>query len=75
MQTSDALGAAASQLGPDAQAAIVHLNKHAGLSHGKIAECFRTLFGIDITPSGVCQAMQRAARRCEPIKESSPPCP
>ena len=67
LQTSDALGAAASQLGPDAQAAIVHLNKHAGLSHGKIAECFRTLFGIDITPSGVCQAMQRAARRCEPI--------
>ena len=67
LQTSDALGAAASQLGPDAQAAIVHLNKHAGLSHGKIADFFQTLFGITITPSGVCQAMQRAARRCEPI--------
>jgi transposase len=67
LQTSDAIGAAASQLGPDAQAAIVHLNKHAGLSHGKIAELFATLFGIRITPSGACQAMQRAARRCEPI--------
>ena len=67
LQTSDALGAAASQLGPDAQAAIVHLNKHAGLSHGKIADCFQTLFGISVTPSGVCQTMQRAARRCEPI--------
>jgi len=67
LQTSDALGAAASQLGPDAQAAIVHLNKHAGLSHGKIADYFRTLFAIRVTPSGVCQAMQRAARRCEPI--------
>ena len=67
LQTSDALGAAASQLGPDAQAAIVHLNKHAGLSHGKIADFFQTLFGIRVTPSGVCQAMQRAARRCEPI--------
>jgi len=65
LQTSDALGAAASQLGPDAQAAIVHLNKHAGLSHGKIADFFRTLFGITVTPSGVCQAIQRAARRCE----------
>ena len=67
LQTSDALGAAASQLGPDAQAAIVHLNKQAGLSHGKIADYFRTLFGIPITPSGVCQILLRAARRCEPI--------
>ena len=67
LQTSDALGAAASQLGPDAQAAIVHLNKQAGLSHGKIAAFFWTLFGIRVTPSGVCQAMQRAGRRCEPI--------
>jgi transposase len=67
LQTSDALGAAASQLGPDAQAAIVHLNKHAGLSHGKIAGVFQTLFGIGVTPSGVCQAMQRAGRRCEPL--------
>jgi transposase len=67
LQTSDAIGAAASQLGPDAQAALVHLNKHAGLSHGKIAEFFWTLFGIRVTPSGVCQAMQRAGRRCEPI--------
>jgi transposase len=67
LQTSDALGAAASQLGPDAQAAIVHLNKQAGLSHGKIADYFRTLFGIALTPSGVCQVLLRAARRCEPI--------
>ena len=66
LQTSDALGAAASQLGPDAQAAIVHLNKQAGLSHGKIATFFQALFGIRVTASGVCQAAQRAARRCEP---------
>ena len=31
LQTSDALGAAASQLGPDAQATVVELNKQAGL--------------------------------------------
>jgi transposase len=36
LQTSDALGAAASQLGPDAQAAVVELNKQGGLSHGKV---------------------------------------
>ena len=65
LQTSDALGAAKSQLGPDAQAAIVHLNKHAGLSHGKIAEYFQTFFGIRLSRGGVCQAMLRAARRAE----------
>jgi transposase len=36
LQTSNALGAAASQLGPDAQAAVVELNKQGGLSHGKV---------------------------------------
>jgi len=65
LQTSDALGAAASQLGPDAQAAIIHLNKHAGLSHGKIADYFRALFGIAVTASGVCQVLLRAGRRGE----------
>ena len=66
LQASDALGCCASQLGPDAQAAIVHLNKDAGLSHGKIGTLFRVLFGIPVTRGGVCQAMLRAAGRCLP---------
>jgi len=66
LQTSDALGCCASQLGPDAQAAIVHLNKDAGLSQGKISTLFATLFGIPLTRGGVCQAMLRAAGRCLP---------
>jgi transposase len=66
LQTSDALGCCASQLGPDAQAALVHLNKDAGLSHGKISTLFSTLFGIPVTRGGVCQAMLRAAGRCLP---------
>lgn len=65
LQTSDALGCCASQLGPDAQALIVHLNKHAGLSQGKISDLFHTLFDITLTRGGVCQSMLRAARRCE----------
>jgi transposase len=67
LQTSDALGAAASQLGPDAQAAIVHLNKHGGLSHGKIAYYFWATYGIRVSPGGVCQAMLRVGRRAEPL--------
>ena len=67
LQTSDALGAAASQLGPDAQALAVHLNKDAGLSHGKVAAffdtAFDTAFGLSVTRSACCQAVLRAGRR------------
>jgi transposase len=66
LQTSDALGCCASQLGPDAQAAIAYLNKDAGLSHGKISTLFVTLFGIKLTRGGVCQAMLRTAGKCLP---------
>jgi transposase len=67
LQTSDALGAAASQLGPDAQAAVVELNKQAGLPHGKVSRVLGSLFGISLTPSGSVHTVLRAARRCEPI--------
>jgi transposase len=67
LQTSDALGAAASQLGPDAQAAVVELNKQAGLPHGKVSRVLDSLFGITLTPGGSVHTVLRAARRCEPI--------
>jgi transposase len=70
LQTSDALGAAASQLGPDLQSTIVQLNKDAGLSHGKIARFMNTLFQIGLSRSGSVQAMMRAARRCEPTYQA-----
>jgi transposase len=66
LQTSDALGAAASQVGPDAQAAVVNLNKEAGLSHGKVANVMGTLFGIDLTRGASAQIVLRAAERLEP---------
>jgi transposase len=67
LQTSDALGAAASQLGPDAQAAVVELNKQAGLPHGKVSRALGILFGISLTPGGSVHTVLRAARRCEPV--------
>jgi transposase len=66
LQTSDALGAAASQVGPDAQAAAAVLHTEAGLSHGKVAKVFRTLFGIDLTRGASAQINGRAAERLEP---------
>lgn len=70
LQTSDALGAAASQLGPAAQAAVVELNKQAGLPHGKVSRVFGSLFGISLTPGGSTHVVLRAARRCEPVYAS-----
>ncbi len=66
LQTSDATGAAAAQLGPDAQAAVVWLNKDAGLAHGKIARTFQHFFGIKLTPGASAQVVLRAGRRLEP---------
>jgi transposase len=66
LQTSDALGAAASQLGPEAQAAVVELNKDTGLSHGKVSHVFASLFGIMVSRGAVARIILRAARRLEP---------
>jgi transposase len=63
LQTSNALGAAAAQLGPDAQAAVVALNKTFGLSHVKVAAVFGALFGITLTRGASAQIVLRAADR------------
>src|SRR5262249_24030076 len=69
LQTSDALGAAAAQVGPDVQAAIVTLNKETGLSHGKVIGCLNTLFGIRLTRGASVQTVLRAADRCQSAYE------
>jgi transposase len=66
LQTSNALGAAANQIGPDAQSLATILNKEAGLSHGKIQAFFRTAFGIVIARATSVRTMLRAALRCLP---------
>jgi transposase len=69
LQTSDALGAAASQIGPDAQAAVVTLNKTFGLSHIKVATVFHALFGITLTRGASAQIVLRAADRSGPAHQ------
>lgn len=61
-QTSAATGAAASQVGPQAQALVVYLTKHAGLSHGKAADVLSRL-GIALSRGASAQIMLRAGRR------------
>jgi transposase len=69
LQTSDATGAAQSQLGGDAQAAIIDLNKRAGMSHGKIADTFTRAFGISLTRGACAQVVLRAADLLMPAYE------
>lgn len=67
LQTSDAIGAAQSQIGPNAQAAAVYLNKRCGLSYGKLADYFWQTIGIDLKPSTATRIVLRAADRLRPV--------
>ena len=66
LQTSDALGAAASQLGPDAHATLNLLNKRMGLSHGKCSQLLGDLFGMTMARSTSVRSALRTAIRLEP---------
>ena len=66
LQTSDALGAAAAQLGPQAIAFAVVLNKQLGLSYGKIAALFQQQYRLTVTRSGLVHAVHRTARQAAP---------
>jgi len=69
LQTSDAIGAAACQLGPDAQATVALMKNRYGLSYGDMVGLFKDVFGIPLTPGGAARAVQRAAARSEPVYE------
>jgi len=66
LQTSDALGAAAVQLGPQAVALAVLLNKRFGLPYGKIATLLRDRYGLRVTRGGLVHAVHRAAQQAQP---------
>jgi len=67
LQTSDAIGAAGVQLGPNAQAAVTFLNKTCGLSHGKVRRVMRELFRIPLSRGGSARIVLRVGRRCESL--------
>jgi transposase len=66
LQTSEALGAAAVQWGPQTVALAVLLNKRFGLPYGKIAALLRDRFGLTVTRGGLVHAVHRAARQAQP---------
>jgi len=64
-QVSDALGAAASQVGPRAVAYAAALHYEGGLSLGRTAAALRRL-GLAVTPGGLSHAFARLGRRSGP---------
>jgi transposase len=70
LQTSDALGAAAVQLGPQAVALAVILNKQLGLAFGKIVQLLHDRFGLTVTRGGLVHAVHRAARQTQPTYDA-----
>jgi len=65
-QTSTALGAAASQVGPRALAWAAWLHTGLGVPVAKVATILRTGFGLALTPGGLVQALHRVAARSTP---------
>jgi transposase len=64
-QTSDALGAAAVQLGPDALALGIKMNKGLGMPHADVAAVLQDGFQLRVNRSTICRAVERVARRGE----------
>jgi transposase len=65
LQTSDALGAASSQLGPNAVALGAWLHQELGLPYANACAVLEKAFGIALTPGGLAQSLSRLARRAE----------
>jgi transposase len=66
LQTSDALGAAAVQIGPEAAALVVVLHKGHGLPLAHIVTLLRDRFGIRVTRGALVHVCARTAARATP---------
>lgn len=66
LQMSLAIGAARVQLGPRALALAADLNKAKGLSMRKTCAVLRDCFGLQLSPGGLSQALDRLAVRVKP---------
>ena len=68
-QTSDALGAAGSQIGPRAVALAAQLHKELGVPVTKVCRIL-ALLGVNVTPGGLHHALGRLARMAEPTSRA-----
>ena len=66
LQTSDALGAAQVQLGPEALSLAAHLNKEMGISHERAARVLELGYGLYVSRSALCRAIMRLGDKANP---------
>jgi len=66
LQTSDALGPAHVQLGPEAIALAAQLTKERGLSHADVVEVLHHGYGLEASRSGICRAVLRLGEHAAP---------
>jgi len=70
LQTSDALGAAAVQVGPEAVVLAAELNKAMGLSYQKAARVLSIGYGLTLQRSTLCRAIARMGRAVLPTYQA-----
>ncbi len=66
-QVSCATGAAGVSVGPNAKAVAADLHHRLGVPYAKVADHFRTAFGLEVTPSGLCQSDERLADKARGV--------
>ena len=69
LQTSDALGAAQVQLGPEALSLAALLNKEMGISHERVARVLDVGYGLRASRSALCRALTRMGEKAAPTYE------
>jgi transposase len=70
LQTSDALGAAAVQIGPEAAALVVVLHKGLGLPLAHVVTLLRDRFGLRVTRGALVHVCARTAARAVPTYDA-----
>jgi transposase len=70
LQTSDALGAAAVQIGAEAAALVVVLHKGMGLPLAHVVTLLRDRFGLRVTRGALVHVCARAAARATPTYDA-----
>lgn len=70
LQTSDALGAASVQLGPNVLALAVALNKVYGPSWARVAHLIEKAFNLKASASALCRAALRLGERLGPTYDA-----
>jgi transposase len=69
LQVSLARGAAGVQLGPRVLGMAATLNKQYGLTVRKTCAVLKSIFGLQLSPGGLAQALKRMAGKLEPAYE------